>query len=260
MLRLRKWSIIAITLLALLAAVFYTKQQTPIYTSKISVVTNDPLSQVFGNSRGVNLTVETSLVTALPVLQCAQQILANPADDKLGADLTTICATSTLEKVAPENTLKKHLKVSVPVGTTSAPQTSSLFYIQFSDPSLRRAQAVTQAFALSYQFYKVQSAEQQLTTMTDPVNKQLSDVNKSLTKVNNDISNLTGQLATASTKAQGAQIQAEIDAKDAQRTTLTGQSGALESQLANLAPSRIVPPQVPAPASLPTSPSSPKLV
>ncbi|MFN2590900.1 MAG: Wzz/FepE/Etk N-terminal domain-containing protein, partial [Actinomycetota bacterium] len=91
-LRLRKWSIIAITLLALLAAIFYTKQQTPIYTSRVSVVTTDPLKQVFGTSaRGLNITVETSLVTSLPVRQCAQQILAAPDSNKLGADLSKIC-------------------------------------------------------------------------------------------------------------------------------------------------------------------------
>ncbi|MFN2589922.1 MAG: polysaccharide biosynthesis tyrosine autokinase, partial [Actinomycetota bacterium] len=260
-LRLRKWSIIAITLLALLAAIFYTKQQTPIYTSRVSVVTTDPLKQVFGTSaRGLNITVETSLVTSLPVRQCAQQILAAPDSNKLGADLSKICDPGALEKVTPDEAIPKNIKVSLPVGTTAAPQTEALFYISYSDPSPGRAQLVAQAFALAYQQYKVTSAEQQLDTMAAPLRDKLDDLTRQLSKLNGEIDDLIVEAGAVASREEANRIDAEIRSKEAERDVVNTQVQQINTDLANLSSSRIVPPDVPAPAPLPASPSSPKLV
>jgi capsular exopolysaccharide synthesis family protein len=258
-LRLRKWSIIAITLLALLAAIFFTRQQTPVYTSEISVVTTDPLRQVFGSTtRGVNLTVELSLVTSLPVTQCATQILANPDQNKLGFDLEELCGAAALEEVTPNNDLHENLKVSVPVTTTGAPQTEALFNIGYSDPAPAVAQSVAQAFALAYQHYKVTQAEQQLETMAGPLRDQLDEVNKDLRRVNDQISDLLVQDVTS--REEGARLEGEIRNAEDERSVLNQEASAIGTQLASLSVSRIVPPDVPAPAPLPTAPSSPKLV
>jgi capsular exopolysaccharide synthesis family protein len=258
-LRLRKWSIIAITLLALLAAVFYTKQQTPIYSSKISVVTTDPLRQIYNSSRGPNLAVETSLVYSLPVRQCAQQILAAPESNKLGADLSEICDTAALEKVTPDEEIPEHIKVSLPVGTTATPQAEALFTISYSDPSPARAQQVTQAFALAYQSYKVSQAALTLGNTTKPLEDARTDLSKQLSKVNGEIDDLTAKIGSVGSKEEAAQVQEELNSKQAQRDLITSQLGAIGTQLAGLSTSRIVPPEVPAPAPLPAGPSSPTL-
>ncbi|HJP66900.1 MAG TPA: Wzz/FepE/Etk N-terminal domain-containing protein, partial [Actinomycetota bacterium] len=259
-LKLRKWSIIAITLLAVLAAIFFTREQTPVYTSTISVVATDPLAQIYsGTSRGPNMSVETSLVKSLPVTQCTAQILKNPSLNTLGSDLSKICDPATLAKVTPDPELLENVEVALPVGTTGAPTQEALFNISYSDPAPATAQKTAQAFALAYKNYKVTQATASLTQLTDPLQTQLDEVNHDLKQVNKDIDNLFNQISGAS---QGDQVRlnAQLRTKEDEQSQLNAQAAGLQQQLAQYSPLRINPPDIPAPAILPVKPSSPKLV
>jgi succinoglycan biosynthesis transport protein ExoP len=259
-LRLRKWSIIAITLLALLAAVFFTRQQTPIFTSTVSVIATDPLGALSagGQQGGPNSSVELSLVTSLPVTQCATQILAKPELNKLGADLSEACGEETLAEVTPNDDLKENLKVALPVGTTGNP-TEILFTISYSDPAKEQAQKVAQAFALAYQHYKVSQARDQLAQRAAPLQAELEAVTNDLTRLEGDIQDLIAQGAGVDTQQEGGQLSAELRQKESELSIKNNERSALQSQLFSLSETQINPPQIPAPAILPEKPSSPKL-
>src|SRR2546427_1444348 len=75
----RKWSIIAITLFAVVGALFYAKQQKPIYQSTASVQATIPLA---GSQAGANalpnMDTEQQFVTSEQVTKCASLIQADP--------------------------------------------------------------------------------------------------------------------------------------------------------------------------------------
>jgi capsular exopolysaccharide synthesis family protein len=91
-LRVRKWTVIVTTLLAVLAAAFYIQRTRPTYTSTAKIQVTNPLSFLPGTSNqnaAPNMQTEQTLVTSTPVVACAQQfydyslgrpvVLASPA-------------------------------------------------------------------------------------------------------------------------------------------------------------------------------------
>src|SRR3989442_12687063 len=94
----RKWSIIAITLIAVVGALFYAKQQQPTYQSTASVNATIPLA---GSQSGANalpnMDTEQQFVTSESVEKCAALLLrqgaflADPAGP-LTVDLTALCS------------------------------------------------------------------------------------------------------------------------------------------------------------------------
>jgi capsular exopolysaccharide synthesis family protein len=75
-LRVRKWTVIITTLLAVLAAAFYIQRTTPTYTATAKVQVRNPLNFLPGNSNSTsapNMQTEQTLVTSTNVVACAQQ-------------------------------------------------------------------------------------------------------------------------------------------------------------------------------------------
>ena len=75
-LRVRKWTVIITTLLAVLAAAFYIQRTTPTYTATAKVQVRNPLSGLPGNSSSAsapNMQTEQTLVTSTNIVACAQQ-------------------------------------------------------------------------------------------------------------------------------------------------------------------------------------------
>src|SRR5436309_1253689 len=74
----RRYSIFDLTINAAAAAGLYARAQTPMYTSSVNVLVTNPLAnidQAGSGQNAVDMQSERSLVTSLPVLQCATQLI-----------------------------------------------------------------------------------------------------------------------------------------------------------------------------------------
>lgn len=244
----RKWSLMAITLVAVLAAAAYTIQQTPMFTASVNVLATNPTAAVDSPSGGLrvppNMEVERSLITALPVTQCATQILHHPTSNHIGADLSQICAPDVLARTAPPQNLKKNLNVVVP-------QDSTVMTITDTETSRLKAQTTVQAFALAYVNYKTVQARSNLAARRGPVQTQLNTVNKASTAANTALAKHLSAAATAGTQCSACQ------ADTAKIQSLQQQQAQLNQQLINLSDTNLQFPQVLAPATYPAKASSP---
>ncbi len=238
----RKWSILAITLVGVLAAVLVTQRQTPIYTSKITVIASDPLAQIYARQGGPNMSAEQSLVYSFPVAQCASQILESGELTPLNADLTEVCGGDALTGVVPPQGIKKTLRVAVPPDSTN-------LEISSSDPNPQVAQAIAQAFALAYEFDRNTQATADLDSRRKPLTDQMAQLNRDLTAANESLS-----IALTNNDPEGISI-AQSD-----KSRIEQEMADLRLLLYDLSPTKLIPPQIVAPATLPTKPTSPNLV
>src|ERR1051325_365516 len=157
----RKWSIIVITLLGVLGALFYAQKQPNIYEATSTVqATNVLPTQIGGGAQvGPNMDTEQQLVTSEPVEKCAALILrqstfqADPSGP-LTTPVSDICSDDAMARldVTSLKDLLKHVSVTFP-------QQASVLQITYSDTYPRKAQAGSQAFALAYVQIKTSQAE-----------------------------------------------------------------------------------------------------
>jgi succinoglycan biosynthesis transport protein ExoP len=238
-LRLRKWSVIVIAMLALLASLGYASIQTPIYTATAKVQATNPLAVIQANPLAVpNMDTERAVAGSTDVTKCATQILAHPTT----TDLDSLCAPSKLSAVPPALGAKKSLTVTVPQNTT-------ILTIAYSDPSPAKAQAGAQAFAEAYVEVKTLQAK---TALAQQSAGPLADKKAIEAKQ----AKLQEQISAAAHKIPPDNITASY--LQNQFNNLSNQLSFALQQLTVLAPSKIIPPQVTSQANLPTSPSSPK--
>ena len=283
-LRVRKWSVILVTLLCVGGALLYAEQQTPMYTSTITVIAQDPMSVIDaagGKSTGPDMTVQPTLVTSLPVRQCAYQVYKNPQLNQLNADLSTICnqqalaqlplpgqgalqpsasaqattsptptasaqATSSPGAVSSPLPLQQGFGQNIAVGVPSG---STLLHISDSETKRVVAQQTAQAFALAYQFYVVDQAQQELARRASQPAAERASLQKQRAA---DERTLNAQIKA------GNQLGANSTSD--QINNIDQQIAAINTNLAAISPSKITPPQVVSPAPLPTTPSSPNKV
>jgi len=253
----RKWSIMAITLLAVLAALFYAQQQTPIFKSTASVQATITLALNPGeinSPAGPNMDTESSFVTTERVIKCASVILQNPAfradpTTPLTLDLSQACADTALTPIKLQGDIGKHVSVTFP-------QQASILQITYSDPLKVVAQGGAQAFALAYVQIKTQDAEAQLAKLRAPLLDEQKDLNKQATALRNEIDDLIASQGTSNQANNPSTTQA-IQDKEAQLSGLTQELTNLSSNLLDLNASKINPPQVALPAALPKKPASP---
>lgn len=250
----RKWSIIAITLLAVLAALFYAQQQTPIYQSTAEVQATTPLAVQQAGTAVINMDTEQQFVSSSDVTKCASIIVNQPTfrTDLSGTtlDLGKLCAADQLAKTEFPAGLDKHLSVTFP-------QQATVLQISYSDPLKAKAQAGAQAFALAYVEVKTQQAEQQL----DKLRKPLLDAQRTYatqiaglnTKITDLLTSLAGQKVDASNQGQIANLQAQVNVAQQQLNNVV-------DSLRNLDPSKVNPPQLLLPARVPASPVSPNKI
>jgi|SRR6266567_811281 len=266
----RKWSIIAITLLGLLGALFYAKQQPNVYdaTSKVLATNVLPLGigVTQGGNAGPNMDTEVEVVTSEPVEKCAALILdkavfqADPTGPLVTPNVPTWCSDTAISglDINSIKDLTKHVAVTFP-------QQSSILEITYSDTIPKKSVAGAQAFALAYIQIKTASAQATLATLQAPILTQLNgDKSQKITGLVPQLAGLQKQYADLTTKiagetdsAQKASDQAQLQNLTAQETQVSQQIANLNQELLNLDPSKIVPPQLALPAKLPKKPSSP---
>src|SRR5439155_10002547 len=156
-LRRRKWSILIATLLAVLAALLYGRQQTPIYESNTRVNATVVL-QTQNAAQTPEMATEQSFVTSDDVTKCAYLMLQDTgfrADPTTQPDLGTLCsadALGALQLAGPVRGIQQNVTV-----TTAPP--SSIMTITYASANVHAAQVGAQAFAFSYiQQRKVQAS------------------------------------------------------------------------------------------------------
>jgi capsular exopolysaccharide synthesis family protein len=267
--RRRKWSVILVTLVGIVAAGAYLKVATPIYASNATVQATTPLPQG-GGATSPNMSTESSLVTSGLVARCASLIMNDPAFRKTPTDPTVnvdqICSAAALGST-PLTPQIRFLTQSV---TTTIVQGDPVMVITYSDPSVHKAQVGAQAFALSYIKIKLDQADQTLTSLRGPLlaqqkilTSQLATTNRAITK---DIAESSAEAAANNARIAAGNppnqpdlaLQQKFANDQAQQANLTSQLNTVNSSLLSLNSSKIDPPLLLVPAGIPPKPSSPK--
>jgi tyrosine-protein kinase len=258
-LRRRKWSILIVTLLAVLGALLYGKQQTPIYLSIARINATVVLQSQAGN-QAPNMETEQSFVTSDDVTKCAYIVMqdanfrVNPSQSP---DLNTLCSTDALAAVTlagPVRAIQQNLSI-----TLASP--STVISIGYESPNAHAAQVGAQAFGLAYIHERTVQATQQLDALRSPLVKQQDDLSK---KVSNLQSKINKKIDDITKKADNGEstvgLQQELDDLTAQRDQAQRQLDDVTAALRNLDPSKLNPPQLILPAGLPPDPVSPDMV
>jgi tyrosine-protein kinase len=255
----RKWSIVAITLLCVAAALFYARQQTPIYSSTAAVQATITLALNSGqlaSAAGPNMDTEVEIVTSdQRVIKCASLIMADPAfrtdpSAPLALDLSKTCSFDALAAIPVPKDLDRHVSATFP-------QQASILQITYADPSKSVAQAGAQAFALAYVQIRTQSAEDKLGDLRAPLLAQQKTLLASGKKLRTEIDDLLVQLASQSVSPNLEQV---LRDKEDQLSLINQELSGLSANLLNLDTSKINPPELVLPARLPKAPISPNKV
>ena len=238
----RKWSILAITLVALVVAGLYIRHKQPLYDSTARVVATNPLASIQQNPLAApNMDTERALVSSTIVAKCAVVVYrSHPRGDALStADVDKLCAGSALDTVVPVPGLNKSLAVTVP-------QNTNLLVITYTNAVPQRAQASAQAFSEAYIWYKTSTSETYVNGIVAPLQAQEKSVNDQITKLNGQI---LAAIKVGNTTA--------VPSMQTRLQGLNNELQAVQTQLFLVNPSKISPPTVASLANLPTSPSSP---
>jgi polysaccharide biosynthesis transport protein len=224
-LRARKWTIILTAAVVVIAALAFSLQQTPLYTAEARLLVEPvPTQEQESLPLEVNLETERELVQSVPVAELVKEELgiAEPVDDIL-RDLDVQVVTETEVLI---------------VAYTS------------DDPAF--SQRAANAFA---QGYITNRRNQALENMRAASN----DIQRNIDRINEQLAQISEQL----TDAEAAADEGAISSLEARENTLLSQLGVLQLQAEQLSPSDSVRSsggQVIAPATLPSSPSSPNLL
>jgi succinoglycan biosynthesis transport protein ExoP len=147
-LRLRKWSILAVTVLVVAGAMFFSIRQVPIYESQARVLVKALSQGALGTSPSVNMQTERELVTSIQV-----------------ADLVA----EDLDAAERPEQLLRGLRVDV------APQTEILVMaFQHQDPLTAKRRA--QSFAESYLQFRRNQAEEEVLAAGESLQKRKEDL------------------------------------------------------------------------------------
>ena len=256
--RLRKWSILVITLLCLGLALAYTAQQTPLYSSAAKVQATNPLAAFSGVNAlaAPNMVTEQALVTSTLVTKCAVRLLTAtppvtdptaPGSDPKNPGTTghpgpPLCDLNTLSSaqvpiVVPAGLIKA-IKVS------GGDNSSTILQITATDKKPAVAQKIANAFANGYVAVKTLQANEAIGARRAPLQQNLSQLNAKFTGLQNQIYHVS--LAGGNTSGLNSianRVGQDIDQ--------------INAELIDLAPSKITPPYVASEAPLPVAPSSP---
>ncbi|MGQ0670609.1 MAG: YveK family protein, partial [Actinomycetota bacterium] len=220
-LRLRKWSILLLTVLAAGAAFLYSSRQTPIYESTAKVL----LKPATANQVNPDLRVDT---------------VVDPETEEQIVHSTTVAKLAAASLGLPESegrSLLSDLSVSLP------PETRVMI-ITFTDKDPERARDVAQAFAASYVDLKTTQTRNAYDKVKQGLQKQIDD--------------LTAELATADEQLATA-VEGSVEQQTAQsdHDLLVGQIAILRNEIAPLLVLSIDPGDVIQAAGVPAKPVSP---
>jgi succinoglycan biosynthesis transport protein ExoP len=258
-LRRRKWSILIVTLLAVLGALLYGRQQTPIYESNTRVNATVVL-QALNAPQAPNMETEQAFVTSDDVTKCAYAMMQNEAfraDPSQQPDLDTLCSSDALAAITlagPVRGIQQNVTV-----TTTAP--SSVMTITFSSPSTRAAQVGSQAFANAYIHERTAQAKAQLDTLRAPYLAQQEALNSEISKLEDRIAKKQNDISDAEQDGDPTiALVLELNDLSSQRDARQRELDQIEASLSNIDPSKLSPPQLLLPAGLPQDPVSPDMV
>ncbi len=217
----RRWSSLAIVLLVVASAIYFTYRQTPTYQSSAAVLVK-PICLGGGANNSscqygpmFNLDTESRIASSPAVAELAAQKLGS--HDPLG--------------------LLGGLSVAV------EPQTEILQF-SYTSSDRRAARSRAEGFAQAYIAYRRQQAQAQLDDSASTLQAQVESLNKRIQKVED-------QLQSTSSSSRISALQPELN-------SLIGQQTALQSQIASLtASTNLDVGDVVQPAELPLSPISP---
>jgi len=220
-LRARKWNIVLITLVAMLAALFLSFRQTPIYESEAQVLVNPVQTSGFSAAppAALNLDTERTVASSLEVAEVVSEQLPGAQD--------------------PEALLES---LSVEVAANS-----EVLVFRYVDPRPLEAQQRTQAFADAYLEFRRQRALETVLAVAESIEQQIQQVRNGLRNLNTEIAQTNDETEIATLQAQAAQFTARL--------------AVLEQEKSEVVPSSLVPVgDIIAHAALPSSPASPNHV
>lgn len=217
-LRLRKWSIILVTLLVVTATMFFSLRQTPIYKSNAKVLVK-PVSLSPNQPYAVppNLETERELASSLAVADVAAENL-NDSDSA--------------------GTLIGGVSVAVDANT-------EILVISYSHPDPREAQRRAQAVAEAYLEFRREQITEDLLVSSESIRDRLTDVNDQLVETNRQIQATEDEKEKAALETRANTLVSQVAVLQQQLSALTVPE--------NLRVGEIV-----EPANLPLAPSSPK--
>jgi capsular exopolysaccharide synthesis family protein len=219
--RARRWTILLVVAVVLGAALILTLRQTPTYTARTQVLVEKPDLAIGSQAASQDPNMETERELA------QSSVVASLAARSLG---TTVS----------QKELLKHLKVDLITNT-------EILDFSYSSVSAEVAQRRAQAFANAYLEFRRESAIQNLEDAQRPLQQRIQDLDQ--------------QIADTSDQVAKTDDPTQKDALRQQVTALITSRALLQEQLNSLSPaSALRVGEVVAPATLPTSPSSPKKV
>jgi capsular exopolysaccharide synthesis family protein len=258
-LRRRKWSIAALTLLGILAAVLYHRQQTPLYESSARVRATSPLLNPSGQeSLPPNMETESAFVTSDLVTKCASILLSQEAfvrtPSEVIPDLDTLCSPASMAETELDRSLSQDV-------TTAIIAQANVMSIAFADSIPVKAQAGSQAFALAYIHTRSLDAGALLDRLRQPLLEEQSSLSDQAARLEEQIDKINGDIEDAERNGEptGA-LENKYRARTVELEGLRGQLEDIDNGLQNLDPSKINPPQLLLPAGLPVDPVSPDII
>jgi capsular exopolysaccharide synthesis family protein len=235
--RVRKWSVIAIVLVAAVVGLFYVVTQPNVYTSTAEVQLSNPIAAflpVTTSATALNTATEEELVVSTPVTRCAHLIYVRPK----AKDLSTLCSDQALAGASFGDWFVEDV-------TTGVPTLTSVLDINFTHEKPSVAQKAAQAYADAYVNFKTQQALDYVDNLRQPLLALERSLNQQIAQVTNAVNQ---DIATAD--------QAAFQRDQAQLTNLQSQLAATQEQVVNADPAKITPPTVVVDAALPDSPSN----
>jgi capsular exopolysaccharide synthesis family protein len=257
--RRRKWSIVGLTLLGILAAVLYDRQQTPIYQSNARVRATSPLLNQSGQeSVAPNMETESAFVTSDVVTKCASILMNDQgfirAPTEAIPDLDGTCSRDSLADIELDRTLSQEVITAV------IPQ-ANVMSIGFTDPIPVRAQAGSQAFALAYIHARTLDATDLLDRLRQPLLDEQSSLGDQAARLEDQIDKINEDIEDAENNGEptGA-LENKYRARSVELEGVRNQIEDIDNALQSLDPSKINPPQLLLPAGLPGDPVSPGII
>jgi capsular exopolysaccharide synthesis family protein len=257
--RRRKWSIVGLTLLGILAAGLYERQQTPIYQSNARVRATSPLLNPSGQeAEPPNMETESAFVASDVVTKCASVLMDDrafvEAPTEAIPDLDAVCSRDSLAETELDRSLSQK------VTTAIVPQ-ANVMSIGFTDPIPVRAQAGSQAFALAYIHTRTLDATDLLDRLRQPLLDEQKSLSDQESKLEDQIDKINGDIEEAEQNGEptGALENTYRD-RFGELEGVRGELDDVDNALQNLDPSKINPPQLLLPAGLPANPISPGII
>jgi polysaccharide biosynthesis transport protein len=220
-LRHRKGLILGIAIPVILLTMLYSYHRGPVYTATATLYVRPALSPLTQITRPTDISAKTEMNVATS-----------------GAVATL--ARQSMRPTPRVDWLLRHVSANMTDGT-------QVLSISFSAHTPSRAQQGAEAFANSYLTYRQQQSQALVQGALDADTNQLQAIGGQIQK-------LSAQLQTM---PQGSSRRADVQSR---LSLLTSQSLAVQSDLASLQTITTAPGEVINPASVPTSPSSPRHV